>query len=47
MSGLACSTSGPWLTANGKKALNMVSMNFLGAAGDPIIMDACRATINK
>ena len=32
-----CSAPGVMVTVNGKKALNMVSSNFLGVAGDPKI----------
>lgn len=38
-----CSTPGVFMTVNGKKALNMVSSNFLGVAGDPKI----QASMNK
>jgi len=34
---LLCSVPGVMMTVNGKKALNMVSSNFLGVAGDPRI----------
>ena len=38
-----CSAPGVMLTVNGKKALNMVSSNFLGVAGDPKIqVDICK-----
>ena len=33
-----CSAAGAWVVANGRRALNMVSPNFLGVAGDPVIM---------
>ena len=34
---LWCSPPGVIMTVNGKKAINMVSTNFLGVAGDPKI----------
>lgn len=34
---LVCSAAGVYVVANGKKALNMVSFNFLGVAGNPTI----------
>ncbi|BDA47055.1 Serine palmitoyltransferase 1 [Coccomyxa sp. Obi] len=41
------SAAGAYVVANGKKALNMVSFNFLGVAGEASIKEAARATINK
>ena len=38
-----CSAPGVMVTVNGKKALNMVSSNFLGVAGDPKIQVTHRA----
>ena len=35
---MLCSAAGAWVVANGRRALNMVSPNFLGVAGDPGIM---------
>lgn len=35
---MLCSAAGAWVVANGRRALNMVSPNFLGVAGDPVIM---------
>lgn len=32
-----CSAAGAYVVANGEKALNMVSFNFLGVAGDTSI----------
>ena len=34
----SCSAAGAWVVANGRRVLNMVSLNFLGVAGDPVIM---------
>ncbi|EIE21834.1 PLP-dependent transferase, partial [Coccomyxa subellipsoidea C-169] len=41
------SSAGVYVVANGKKALNMVSFNFLGVAGDAKIKEDARNTINK
>ncbi|CAK0785184.1 hypothetical protein CVIRNUC_008390 [Coccomyxa viridis] len=41
------SPPGVIMTVNGKKAINMVSTNFLGVAGDPKIQAACRKTVEK
>ncbi|KAK9918935.1 hypothetical protein WJX75_008173 [Coccomyxa subellipsoidea] len=41
------SAAGVYIMANGKKALNMVSFNFLGVAGNASIKEAAQATINK
>ena len=35
---MLCSAAGAWVVANGRRALNLVSPNFLGVAGDPVIM---------
>jgi serine palmitoyltransferase len=35
------------VVANGKRALNLASLNYLGAAGDENVGAACRATIEK
>ena len=32
------SVAGAWVVANGRRVLNMVSLNFLGVAGDPVVM---------
>lgn len=32
------SVAGAWVVANGRRVLNMVSLNFLGVAGDPAVM---------
>jgi hypothetical protein len=33
----ARSAAGAWVVANGRRVLNMVSLNFLGVAGDPVV----------
>lgn len=38
------SATGVWVVANGKRVLNMASLNFLGFAGDPTIQVRGRAT---
>ena len=35
---MLCSAAGAWVVANNRRALNMVSPNFLGVAGDPVIL---------
>ncbi|KAK9840652.1 hypothetical protein WJX81_007034 [Elliptochloris bilobata] len=41
------SAAGAWVVANGRRVLNMVSLNFLGVAGDPVVMEECAATVVK
>ncbi|KAK9866316.1 hypothetical protein WJX84_004594 [Apatococcus fuscideae] len=41
------SSAGRHVTVNGKRVINMASCDFLGIAGDPVIKDMCRATIEK
>lgn len=41
------SDAGRMVTVNGRQALNMSSLNFLGIAGSPEVREACRQTIHK